>query len=73
MNKYSFFLGILTLGVLTAGIAGWFTVRQKELRIRAVKGCMTTSTYKLEDKVKGVTTVEPFKDAYVTCIKEKGY
>ncbi len=63
---------ILILSLLGGVFLMWLSF-DKYLRIRAVEGCMTASTFKFEDKEKGTTTIEPMKDAYAHCMKEKGY
>lgn len=51
----------------------FFTFKERELRIRAVEGCMTSSSYKHEDEESKIVTVEPKKDIYDKCMKDKGY
>ena len=67
---------VIIIIFIAAGIVAlcgtWYIVKQKELVIRAVEGCMTASTYTFSND-EGVTTVEPMKDPYERCMKEKGY
>lgn len=70
MNKFNgIFLFLATLVVVAAA---WVKT-DAFLRIRAVEGCMLASSYKYEDKDKGVTTTEPMKDSYEKCMRDKGY
>jgi hypothetical protein len=56
---------------LLGGVAVAFMQTDKYLKIRAVEGCMTATTYSFEDK--GIKTVEPKKETYIQCLKDKGY
>jgi len=58
---------------LLGGVAVAFVQSEKYLKIRAVDDCMNAATFTYVDSAKGITTVEPMKDQYETCIKTKGY
>ena len=70
---------VLILATLSVVILGWLfsekylSFKQKELRIKAVEGCMNSATYEFVNKDTGVTTLEPKKDSYESCMKDKGY
>ena len=80
MNNKNLIPAIIILIVaLSAIVLAWLKItdymvfKEKELRIRAVEGCMTSSTYEFEDTVNNITTIEPKKDIYEKCMKDKGY
>ena len=70
---------VLILAILSMVVLGWTAVsnyllfKDKELRVKAVEGCMNSATYEFVNKDTGVTTLEPKKDSYESCMEDKGY
>lgn len=71
MNKQTFLVSLMTLGVISAGMFGWFTVQQNDLDIKAFEVCGKNANRTFEEN--GKKSVETDKVFYKKCLNDIGH
>ncbi len=59
--------------ILQSRLEKWLELKERQLKNQAVFECGQVAKVEWQDRVTGAQVNEPYKEAYLKCLQDKGY